>query len=105
MGPPSNAPERRAHGSAAPSPAEAAAANAGDLGTLRVANEFADVAVRVVTTHNGVRLEVASPRLGRSVLLDAIELEALTWQEPDAFSALLDEPFGPSSARTNGAAR
>ncbi len=65
---------------------------------LVVANEFAEVQVRRVSTRNGVRLEVRSPRLGRSVLLDALELEALTWQEPALFSELLAEPFGPSGS-------
>lgn len=62
---------------------------------MTVANEFAEVTVRRVRTRNGVRLEVRSPRLGRSILLDALELEALTWQEPGLFSDLLVEPFGP----------
>lgn len=66
---------------------------------LTVANEFAEVTVRRVRTRNGVRLEVRSPRLGRSILLDALELEALTWQEPRLFSELLLEPFGPSGTR------
>jgi hypothetical protein len=65
---------------------------------LVVANEFAEVQVRRVSTRNGVRLEVRSPRLGRCVLLDALELEALTWQEPALFSELLAEPFGPSGS-------
>lgn len=65
-------------------------------GPMTVANEFAEVTIRRVNTHNGVRLEVSSPRLGRAVRLDALQLEALTWQTPDAFSSLLADPFGPS---------
>lgn len=61
-----------------------------------VANEFAEVLVQRVLTHNGVRLEVSSPRLHRSVRLDPLQLEALTWQEAAAFSGMLAEPFGPS---------
>jgi hypothetical protein len=64
-----------------------------------VANEFAEVFVRRVPTRNGVRLEVLAPRLGRRILLDALELEALTWQEPALFSELLEEPFGPTDPR------
>ncbi len=62
---------------------------------LVIANEFAEVTIRRVATHNGTRLEVRSPRLGRSIRLDPLQLESLTWQEPDAFSALLVDPFGP----------
>lgn len=62
---------------------------------LVVANEFAEISVRRVLTRNGLRLEIRSPRLGRRVLLDALELEALTWQAPSLFSDLLADPFGP----------
>jgi len=61
-----------------------------------IANEFAEVTVRRVPTHNGVRLEIRSARLGRSILLDAVQLESLTWQDPALFSELLVDPFGPS---------
>lgn len=60
-----------------------------------LANEFAVVRVRLVTTHNGVRLEITSPRLGRRILLDPVELESLTWQSHQLFSDLLETPFGP----------
>jgi hypothetical protein len=61
---------------------------------IDVVNEFALVRVRKVLTGNGVRLEIESPRLGRSVRLDAIALESLTWQPPETFSRLLEHPFG-----------
>lgn len=67
--------------------------SAGD--TVVVANEFAEVTVRRVGTGNGVRLEICSPRLGRSIALDPLQLECLTWQEPAVFSDLLRDPFGP----------
>lgn len=85
-----------------------------------IANEFAEVAVRRVLTHNGARLEIRSARLGRSIRLDALQLESLTWQKPGLFSDLLVDPFGPSpitssdtsshretppEIRTNGRAR
>lgn len=63
--------------------------------TLELANEFAFVRVRRVDTHNGVRLEIAAPRLEQSILLDPLELESLTWQSHELFSKLLETPFGP----------
>ncbi|MHB8219845.1 MAG: dihydrodiol dehydrogenase [Acidimicrobiales bacterium] len=62
---------------------------------LVVANEFAEVRLRRVSTHNGIRLEIESTRLQTAIRLDALQLEALTWQEPSMFSDLLVEPFGP----------
>jgi hypothetical protein len=61
-----------------------------------IANEFAYVVVRKVSTRNGDRLEIVSPRLHHSVRLDALILESLTWQQPDALSALLEDPHGPT---------
>jgi hypothetical protein len=62
---------------------------------FELANEFAAVSVRVVETGNGVRLRIESGRLGRSIDLDPLELEALTWQSHDLFTRLLAEPYGP----------
>lgn len=62
-----------------------------------IANEFAEVLVRRVRTRNGVRLEVSSPRMGTRIRLDALELESLTWQDPEVFSEFLEDPFGPPS--------
>lgn len=67
----------------------------GKQGELVISNEFAEVRVRRVFTHNGVRLEIASRKLGFSICLDALQLESLTWQPPERFSAFLIEPFGP----------
>lgn len=61
----------------------------GPDGPILVANEFADVYVRRVPTRNGMRLEISSPRTGTRVYLDAVELEALTWQRPDTFTELV----------------
>lgn len=69
---------------------------------LLIANEFAEVEVRRVRTHNGTRLEIRSPRLSRSLQLDALQLEALTWQEPELFSQLLQDPFGPPAGTPAG---
>ena len=62
---------------------------------IEIANEFATVTVRRVETRNGVRLRIESPRLQRSIDLDPLELESLTWQSHDLFSRLLAHPFGP----------
>jgi hypothetical protein len=68
---------------------------AGDGEYVTLANEFAEVAVRKVRTRNGVRLEIVSPKLDRRILLCPLELEALTWQTTETFSAFLSTPFGP----------
>lgn len=58
-------------------------------------NEFAEVRVSRVETRNGSRLLVESPRSGQWVALCPLELEALTWQNPQTFSAMIGNPFGP----------
>ena len=63
---------------------------------VELANEFATVTVTVVETRNGVRLRIESPRAGRSIDLDPLELETLTWQTHDLFTRLLADPYGPS---------
>jgi len=66
-----------------------------DDAPLELANEYATVVVRKVHTRNGVRLEIASPRLDRTIRLCPLELESLTWQTPETFSEFLRTPFGP----------
>jgi len=61
---------------------------------IELVNEFALVRVRKVETRNGMRLEIESPRLSRSIRLDALALESLTWQPPETFSQFLEHPFG-----------
>ena len=61
----------------------------GDGVPMIIANEFVDVEVRRVHTRNGVRLEIYSPRRGTTVRLDAMVLDALTWQQPEVFSEML----------------
>lgn len=58
-------------------------------------NEFAEIRVQRVDTRNGSRLLVESPRSGHRVLLCPLELEALTWQSPRTFSAMLGRPSAP----------
>jgi hypothetical protein len=62
---------------------------------VELANEYTTVVVRKVRTRNGVRLEIAAPRLGRAIRLCPLELESLTWQTPATFSSFLSTPFGP----------
>ncbi len=53
------------------------------------------VTIDKVQTRNGERLEIASPRLGFRIQLDAMELESLSWQRKDIFSQFLNNPYGP----------
>lgn len=62
---------------------------------VQVANEFTTTRVRKVLTRNGERIQVESRKLGTSILLDPLELEALTWQTPETFSEMLSDPYGP----------
>lgn len=62
---------------------------------ITLANEFTTVTVEKVLTRNGERLRISSPRLGYSIDLDPLELEALTWQTVETFSRLLSTPYGP----------
>jgi hypothetical protein len=62
---------------------------------IGIANEFALVRVRKVLTRNGERLEIAAPKLGYVIRLDAIQLESVTWQTAETFSKFLETPFGP----------
>lgn len=59
---------------------------------IHLANEFADVVVERVQTRNGARLRIRVPASGREILLCPLELEALTWQGHELFSALLTTP-------------
>lgn len=63
-------------------------------GPIIIANEFADVEVRRVRTRNGARLEIFSPRRGTRVLLDAVELDCLSYQQPETFTAMLERTPG-----------
>jgi hypothetical protein len=65
---------------------------------IRLANEFAEVVVERVQTRNGVRLRISVPSSGHQILLCPLELEALTWQEHELFTQLLQMPNGPEGA-------
>jgi hypothetical protein len=53
---------------------------------LRIADDDGTVVVEKVFTRTGERLEIAAPRLDRSIRLDAIAIESLTWQDPEAMA-------------------
>ena len=58
-------------------------------GPIVIANEFADVVIRRVETRNGMRLDIWSPRRGSRILLDAVALDCLSYQEPELITKLL----------------
>lgn len=66
----------------------------GQDGPIVIANEFADVVVRKVQTRNGVRLDVWSPRRGTRVLLDAVALDCLSFQDSELITELLSRDPG-----------
>ncbi|MFG2089677.1 MULTISPECIES: hypothetical protein [unclassified Spirillospora] len=73
---------------------ELAALRAGQVGEpLILGNEFSEIRVSLVRTRNGVRLLVEAAKSGQWVTLDPLELEALTWQGPATFSAMVGRPF------------
>jgi hypothetical protein len=62
---------------------------------LTVANEFTEVVVRRVDTRNGSRLLVTSPKTGQWITLDALEVEALTWQNTRTLAAMVGNSYAP----------
>ncbi|AEV73677.1 MULTISPECIES: hypothetical protein [Mycobacteriaceae] len=69
---------------------------AGSTGdALNIANEFAEVVVRRVTTRNGARLLIQAPKSAQWVSLDALEIEALTWQNPATLAAMVGNAGAP----------
>lgn len=60
-----------------------------------IANEFAEVHVSKVVTRNGARLLIESRRSGQWITVDPLELESLTWQNDQTFSAMVGHPYGP----------
>jgi hypothetical protein len=62
---------------------------------ISIGNEFAEIRVSRVETRNGSRLLIESPKSGQWVALCPLEVEALTWQNPQTFSAMIGHPFGP----------
>jgi hypothetical protein len=62
---------------------------------ITVANEFAEVTVQRVDTRNGSRLLITAPKTGRRITLDALEIEALTRQNPRTLAAMVANRDGP----------
>jgi hypothetical protein len=62
---------------------------------LTVANEFTEVVVRRVDTRNGSRLLISAPKTGRWISLDALEIEALTWQNRRTLAAMVGSSQAP----------
>lgn len=60
-----------------------------------LANEFTEVVVRRVDTRNGSRLLISAPKSGRWITLDALEVEALTWQNPRTLAAMVGNSHAP----------
>lgn len=52
---------------------------------VEIANEFAVVRVRKVYTKSGERLEIESPKRGRLIRLDPLELEAIACVDDESF--------------------
>ena len=69
---------------------------------IKISNEFASVIVRKVRTRNGERLEIESPGLDLRIRLDALQVESITWQEPEFFSQLLENPLEPKRNARGG---
>lgn len=63
--------------------------------TITIANEFTEVTLRRVDTRNGSRLLIASPKSGQWISLDALEIEALTWQNPYTLAAMVGKMHEP----------
>lgn len=63
--------------------------------SISVANEFTEVVVRRVETRNGSRLLISAPRSGQWIALDALEVEALTWQNPRTLAAMVGNAHAP----------
>lgn len=60
-----------------------------------IGNEFSEIRVQRVDTRNGSRLLIESPKSGQWISLCPLELESLTWQNPQTFSAMIGKPFAP----------
>lgn len=63
--------------------------------SIDVANEYAAVTLRKNVTDDGPVLEIRSMMLDHVITLDVASLSALTRQDKDFFSQLLQSPFGP----------
>ncbi|WP_067971323.1 dihydrodiol dehydrogenase [Mycolicibacter icosiumassiliensis] len=62
---------------------------------ITIANEFTEVTLHRVDTRNGSRLLITSPKSGQWISLDALELEALTWQNAYTLAAMVGNIHQP----------
>jgi len=74
-------------------PEDPIAARVGD--PIVIANEFSATQIYRIETRNGTRLLITSPRTGRWITLDALEVEALTWQNTATLEAMISNPNAP----------
>ena len=56
---------------------------------ITVSNEYSYVKIRKVSTRNGVRLEIFSPRADTHIYLDPLELEHVSRTDKKFFDLLL----------------
>lgn len=63
---------------------------------LVLANEFSAVRLRVVRSRGGLQLEVTALESGRSIRLDPLLLESLTWTTREELGRAFVEPHGPA---------
>ena len=72
--------------------------------SITLANEFATVEVTRDDSGNGPRLLIRDLRTGRVMLLDPLELAALTWVRHEELAPFLDPSrfTGPRSANGTG---
>jgi hypothetical protein len=68
--------------------------------TPAIEDDVAAVEFRKICTPAGERLEVESPAAGSHIRLDAIELEALTWQNAETYLEFI-ENAGDAAADTD----
>ncbi len=61
---------------------------------IGIGNEFTGVRLRKVWTPQGERLEIAVPKRGYRILLDAMQLEIVAAQRPEKFSQLFAMQLG-----------
>lgn len=66
-----------------------------DGAEIVIGNEFSEIRVVKVRTRNGSRLLIESPKSGQWIALCPLELESLTWQSTQTFSAMVGNPFRP----------
>jgi|OSPMetMinimDraft_2_1075162.scaffolds.fasta_scaffold01555_3 hypothetical protein len=57
---------------------------------IEIKNEYAFALIRLVSSKNGVRLEIFAPNFGTKIYLDPLELESITVANEWIFKTLID---------------